>query len=30
MRVVGLVADVKQAFLNIEIDKMDKDYLRFL
>ena len=27
---VGLVADIKQAFLNIEIDEGDRDFLRFL
>ena len=26
---VGLVVDIKQAFLNIEIDEGDRDFLRF-
>ena len=27
---MALVADIKQAFLNIEIDEADRDFLRFL
>ena len=27
---IGLLADIKQAFLNVEIDKEHRDYLRFL
>ena len=27
---VGLVVDIKQAFINIEIDEGDRDFLRFL
>ena len=27
---IGMVADVRQAFLNIEIDEKDKNFVRFL
>ena len=30
IRDVALVADIKQAFLNIEIDEEERDFFRFL